>query len=140
MNDRLLWAFDALTLRLNGRVMRRIVDLARSRIGGTKGEQLVASTRAEVVGSDIVVVMRGVPALFNDGLGPGGRGTSGPFDMRRFVLRGKKAQAVPVAPGVFRMMSAKGRSWMHPGFNRADILRIVRSELQSLLREAFRDR
>lgn len=140
MNEHLLRAYDALTLRLNAQVMRRIIELARSRIGGSKGQKLVDATRSETIGADIVVAIRGVPALFNDGLGPGGRGTSGPFDMRRFVLRGKKAQAIPVAPSVFRMMSAKGRPWMHPGFDRADILRIVRSELQSLLREAFRGR
>lgn len=140
MNEHLLRAYDALTLRLNTQVMRRIVELARSRLGGSKGEQLAAATRSEAVGASIVVTIRGVPALFNDGLGPGGRGTSGPFDMRRFVLRKKRAQAIPVAPGVFRMMSAKGRPWIHPGFNRADILRIVQSELQSLLREAFRAR
>lgn len=89
-------------------------------------------------GSDIVVTVKGlIPNFLEHGLGPGGMGTEGPFDIRQNVLKnGRERQAIPVQPGVFRTMLVKGKPWMHPGFKRLAMLPKIQMQIERLAREA----
>jgi hypothetical protein len=140
LNEHLLTAFDHLTSSLAARLARRAAELALARLASSKASRLLDSLVTHATRDEVVVKITGVAALFNDGMGPGGRGTTGPYDMRKFLLRGRRSQSVPVAPGVFRTISLNGKPWIHPGFPRADILGTLRREIRRILWEAHRDR
>ncbi len=100
-------------------------------------DDYLAGLTVEREGADIVVRVKGlVPNFVEQGLGPGGLGTEGPFDMRTFTLKGKDRRAIPIKPGVIRMMSAKGAPWMHPGFKRHALLPKLVQNLDYVLSEA----
>lgn len=88
-------------------------------------------------GDAIVVRVKGdIPNFIEHGLGPGGLGTEGPFDMRQNVLKGRERRAIPIAPGVIRMMSANGAPWIHPGFKRHALLPMLIENMDSVLEQS----
>lgn len=96
----------------------------------------LAGTEIVRAGNDIVVTVSGmIPNFIEHGLGPGGVGTEGPFDMRANVLKGRTHRAVPLPQGI-RTMSIKGKPWIHPGFKRMAYLPKLQAKLAWLAREA----
>ncbi len=94
----------------------------------------LAGTTVSREGGDIVVRVKGdVPNFIEHGLGPGGLGTEGPFDMRQNILKGRDMRAVPIAPGIVRMMSARGKPWIHPGFKAIRVLARVNDNIVKIL-------
>lgn len=85
----------------------------------------------------VIRLIGDVPNFIEHGLGPGGVGTEGAFDIRQNVLRGRNGQSVPVAPGVFRSMGKNGKPWMHPGFVKRNLLRKVAADLPRIVLAAF---
>ena len=60
-------------------------------------EDYLGGTTVEREGNDIVVRVQGlIPNFIEHGLGPGGVGTEGPFDMRANVLKGRQRQGGPL--------------------------------------------
>ncbi len=141
MSD-LLSAFDDLTNRLRGRLEARAVDLVAQRLAPRHQARFLSGLTSEADRDEVRILVRGaVPVMLDQGFGPGGRGTTGPVDMRQFVLRnGKRRQAIPVAPGVFRMMSLNGKPWIHPGFPRGGILEALQRDILKVLKETHHAR
>lgn len=99
-------------------------------------EAWLAGLTVQREGDEIVVRLKGnVPNFIEKGLGPGGLGTEGPFDMRAKTLKGRPYRAIPL-PGGIRMMSAKGAPWIHPGFRRANILGKLVENMDYVLEQA----
>jgi hypothetical protein len=87
-------------------------------------------------GDDIVVTVRGmIPNFIEHGLGPGGLGTEGAFDMRANLLKGREHRAIPMPVGI-RTISVKGKPWIHPGFKRMAFLPKIQAKMARLVDEA----
>lgn len=98
-------------------------------LGGTEVERSGDEIRVRVTGL--------VPNFVERGLGPGGVGTEGAFDIRSNVLRGGRiSQSIQVAPGIWRKMTVAGKPWMHPGFRAAKLLPMLAANLSRVLADA----
>jgi hypothetical protein len=104
-------------------------------VGNTDPKEGV-KTEPESDGCEIVISGI-VPHMVEEGMGPGGRGTEGPYDMRKFVLRpGRISQAIPIG-GSFRMMSVFGKPWMHRGIKRNQIVADVVKRVDEIAAKAL---
>lgn len=115
----------ATLLRDIGRsIVASVTTEAQAAMPSNYAAAYLSGVKTEASDDEVIVAVVGkVPNFLERGLGPAGVGDSGPFDIRKFVLKnGKTRQAVQVAPGVFRTMSATGKPWMHPGFQNYRIL------------------
>lgn len=100
----------------------------------------------EADGDDVLITFRGGRTVVREfGVGPGGFGDSGPFDIRLNVLRSAKAkrtasgrayQSIPGAGGFFSV-SESSAPIIHPGVVGSDILALVIADLPAILAKAI---
>jgi hypothetical protein len=94
---------------------------------------------------EFTVSLRGtVPNIIEHGVGPGGVGTSGPWNLSTSLLRsnvkfaksGGSVYRVIKIPGVgFRVTSSLKRPWIHPGVTGRRIAMRIRNMIPDLIRE-----
>lgn len=98
-------------------------------------------------GRKATVALRGrLPNMLERGMGPQGIGSSGPYDMRRHLLRGSgvrtgpkgRYRAIPVGNGELRTISEHGSGWQHPGIDPAGVRNEVVKDIGALISEAAR--